>query len=198
VKKLVVLTFFVISFLGASYPSEQARFSIIFSGDEIGHVSVSELTNGDHTVRDLKTVSDARMLITIHVETEAKVTRNKNGVIIEGIGYRHANRGSEDVHAHTQWVGTHKYKVSRNGKSWVLENHPIDYCIADMYFNEPVGKKQVYSNMYGKNLLIEKNGEGKYRVLTPDDKDSYYTYTNGKLMEVEVSTPIGKVVTRRK
>lgn len=185
------------SALSSFMPTEQARFEIIFDDDKIGHVSVSEMKEGDKTIRDLKTVSTAHIIISIHVETEAKVTRNKNGVIIEGIGYRHANRGSEDVHAHTQWIGNKKYKVNRNGKSWVLDDHPIHYCIADMYFKEPIGKTHVYSNMYGANLTISSMGNGKYHVVTPDKKDSYYTYQNGKLMEVEVSTPVGKVLTKR-
>jgi hypothetical protein len=192
------LSFLMLGSIFVNYtPTEQARFEIIFDDDKIGHVSVSEMKEGNHTVRDLKTISTARVIISIHVETEAKVTRNKNGVIIEGIGYRHANRGSEDVHAHTQWIGDKKYKVSRNGESWVLNDHPIHFCIADMYFIEPINKTQVYSNMYGANLKIAKMGDGKYHVITPDKKDSYYTYHNGKLMEVEVRTPVGKVFTRR-
>lgn len=178
-------------------PSEQARFEIIFKDDIIGHVSVSEIKEGDHTIRDLQTVSTAHVIISIHVETEAKVTRNKNGIIIEGIGFRHANRGAEDVHAHTQWIGDKQYKVNRNDETWVLDDHPIHYCITDMYFIEPIDKSHVYSNMYGSNLKITEIANGKYHVVTPDEKDSYYTYLDGKLMEVEIGTPIGKVITRR-
>jgi len=185
------------SFFSSLTPNEQARFEIIFNDDTIGHVSVSEIKKGDHTIRDLQTVSTAHFIISIHVETEAKVTRNKNGIIIEGIGFRHANRGAEDVHAHTQWIGDKQYKVNRNDETWVLDDHPIHYCIADMYFKEPIDKSHVYSNMYGSNLKISEIANGKYHVVTPDEKDSYYTYLDGKLMEVEVGTPIGKVITRR-
>ena len=195
-KKLFTLLA-IVSVILAFAPEKEVRFEIIFDDKKIGHVEVVESQQGEHVVRDLKTVSDAHVFITIHVETEAKVTRNKAGLIVEGIGYRHANRGSEDVHAHTQIITEDKYKVNRNGKSWVLDDHPIDYCVADMYFKEPVGKSQVYSNMYGANLKIASLGGGKYHVITPDDKDSYYTYQNGLLKQVVVSTPLGKVKTRR-
>ncbi len=196
-KSLIILLGALIG-ISAPTPNQNARFEIIFDDEKIGHVLVTEQKDGAHTIRDLKTNSDTRVIaISVHVESEAKITRNEHGVLIEGIGYRHANRGSEDVHAHTRHLGTNKYKVDRNGKSWVLDDHPIQYCVADMYFKEPVGMNKVYSNMYGANLKIAKLKDGRYHVITPDNKDSYYTYHGGKLMLVEVHTPLGKVITRR-
>jgi hypothetical protein len=38
---------------------------------------------------------------------------------------------------------------------------------------------------------------GKYWLETPDNKDSYYTYINGKLIFVEANTALGKVISKR-
>lgn len=40
-------------------------------------------------------------------------------------------------------------------------------------------------------------GGGKYQLITPDKKNSYYNYLNGKLTMVEADTPVGKVVSKR-
>ena len=185
------------AFLSLTAQESQIRFNIYFDDDEIGHVIITEEDQGDLSIRDMRTKSDAHvMFIAVHVETEAKVTR-KGGVIHEGIGYRHANRGSSDVHAHTQLIADNTYKVSVNGETKTKKNFSIDWCVADLYFKEPKDLQHVYSNMYGDNLKVVNHGNGKYELVTPDDKNSQYHYKNGRLYMVEADTPVGKVITKR-
>jgi hypothetical protein len=189
----------VLSCAGMIYTASNETTYDILHGDKIiGKVIVSEENNGEHYIRHLKSESSARFIFSIKVKTSYKITRNKNGDIIDGEGFREANMGNQDVQAHTRLLTPNKYSVQRNGEAWIRENQPIEFCVADMYFEEPVGRSTIYSNMYGQDLKLVHEGDHRYHLITPDNKGSYFVYKNGVLTEVTVSTPIGNVMTRRK
>ncbi|MFM8913694.1 MAG: DUF6134 family protein [Flammeovirgaceae bacterium] len=114
------------------------------------------------------------------------------------IAYRHSNRGSADVHAHVKRNSSSGYDCERNGKSTQLRAREITFCVFDLYFNEPKGLKSIFSNMYAQTLELVEVGEGKYEVITPDNKNTYYTYKSGRLISVEADTPLGKVISTRR
>jgi hypothetical protein len=121
----------------------------------------------------------------------------ENGVLLEGTAYRHANRGSEDVHAHVKKIASKTYQRERNGQTSKIEKEDITMCMVDLYFKEPKGVTSVFSNMYAEKLQLKPMGGGKYQLITPDKKNSYYYYQNGKLVTVEADTPVGKVLSQR-
>jgi hypothetical protein len=41
-------------------------------------------------------------------------------------------------------------------------------------------------------------GSGVYQVTTPDKKKSKYTYKDSKLITIDLDTPGGKVISKRK
>jgi hypothetical protein len=179
-------------------PREGTSFDILYRDKVIGEVMVKEINTSDGVIRKLESNSTIRIIISVHVKAEYQVVRNKNGLMTEGIGSREANMGNHNVQSKTRCVAPNKYKVERNGEVWIHNDFPIDFCVADMFFSEPNGRTQVYSNMYGKNLSLVREKDRSYHLVTPDGKDSFYYYQNGKLLRVEFGTPIGKIITRRK
>lgn len=175
----------------------EIAFEVSFKGKKIGIVKAIEEKTGTKSIKNLKTETDTKILVvSVHVESEVKVIK-ENNVLIEGTAYRHANRGSEDVHAHVKKIGSKSYQRERNGKKSKIENLDITICMVDLYFNEPKGITSVFSNMYAEKLELKAMGAGKYQLITPDKKNSYYTYQNGKLITVEADTPVGKVLSKR-
>ena len=51
--------------------------------------------------------------------------------------------------------------------------------------------------MYAEFLQVNELSPGKYQLITPDNKNSYYTYRAGQLVMVETDTPLGMVVSKR-
>lgn len=183
----------------ATLPAQdtQSKFDIYFDDDKVGHFTVTQTTTGTKNIRDLKTVSETKIIaILFHVETEAKVIRQE-GKFVEGTGYRHANRGIDDIHSQTTHISDNNYEIKKNGKSEVKKDYTITWCITDLFFKEPKGLTHIYSNMHGQKLRINHMGNGRYQVVSPGDKYSYYIYKNGVLVTVEADTPVGKVISTK-
>jgi len=39
---------------------------------------------------------------------------------------------------------------------------------------------------------------GQYQLIAPDNNNSLYSYRNGQLISIEVDTPVGKVISKRR
>lgn len=185
------------SFVGTAQQTS-ISFDVFMKGKDIGDVIAVEQKTNTKSVKDIKTNCDNKiLLVSVHVESELTTT-HENGSMIKGTAYRHANRGSSDVHAQTTRTGVRQYSVERNGTKTNISNQEIQFCVADLYFREPKGLSTVFSNMWGANLVVATLGNGKYTVTNPDGKSSTYIYQNGHLVQMEVDTPIGIITTKRK
>lgn len=194
--KLILLLLFLSFQLSLAQKVENV-FKVSFKNKDIGTIHAVEDRSGTKSTKDLRTQTDAKVLmISVHVESEVKSTHD-NGVLIEGTSYRHASRGAEDVNAHVIKIGDKLYQREKNGKKSTIEKQEITICVIDLFFREPKGVKTIFSNMYADFLTLKEIGSGKYQLVTPDKKDSFYTYQNDKLIMVESNTPLGKVISSR-
>lgn len=173
-------------------------FEVYFKDNYIGSVTAFDIKKGTASVKDVKTNTNTKILVTsIHVESELNLLY-ENGILKKGIAYRTASRGSEDIHATTIKNGEKSYKIVSNGVSNDLKNTDIKFCVADLYFTEPKSEKKVFSNMYGKHLDIVSNETGKYKIVLPDGNTAVYEYFNGQISKIEVEMSLGKIITKRK
>ncbi|MFN3793481.1 MAG: DUF6134 family protein [Chitinophagaceae bacterium] len=185
------------SFVGTAQQTS-ISFDVLMKGKDIGDVIATEQKTNTRSIKDIKTNCDNKVLmVSVHVESELTTT-HENGSLIKGTAYRHANRGSSDVHAETIRTAPKQYRIERNGTKTSIANQEIQFCVADLYFKEPKGLSSIFSNMWGANVTVAALGGGKYKITNPDGKSSTYTYQNGSLIQMEVDTPIGTVITKRK
>jgi hypothetical protein len=195
-KNKLLLLFTFLSFQISLAQKVENVFKVSFKNKDIGTIHAVEERSGTKSTKDLRTQTDAKVLMmSIHVESEVKSTHD-NGILIEGTSYRHANRGAEDVHAHVVRMPDKFYQREKNGKKSMIEKQEITICVIDLFFREPKGVKTIFSNMYADFLSLKEISPGKYQLVTPDKKDSYYTYQSGKLTSVESNTPLGKVISK--
>lgn len=196
-KTLLLSLGLVFSCLFGFAQKKEIVFNVVFKDKNIGTIHAVKEVAGNKAISDLRTNTDAKVfMMSIHVESEVNAIK-ENGVLMQGTAYRHANRGSEDVHAKVTKLADKTYQAVKNGKTTKLENKLINICVVDIYHQEPKGLNAVFSNMYAEFLKIKALGAGKYQVTTPDNKDTYYNYKNGQLVLVESNTPLGKVVCKR-
>lgn len=175
----------------------ETTYTIHFKGNNIGTVKATEIKSGTKSTKDLRTTSDAKvMCVQVHLEMDVNKTQ-ENGVMTQGTAYKHANRGSEDVHSKTVQTAPKTYQIQRNGVTSTVTNKEIKLCVIDLYFMEPVGVTSVFSNMFGQDIPVAHIGVGKYKITTPNDKTTTFTYQNGVLMTIESETPLGSVTTKR-
>lgn len=193
-----VILILIMGFYQLSWAQKnEFNFAVHFKGEQIGTMHAVESKTGAKSVKDLRTNTDAKIFgLSIHVESEVTTT-HEGEILTHGIAYRHASRKSEEVHAQVTKVSDKVYQKERNGIKEKLENIAISFCVIDLYFREPKGIKKVFSNMYADMLQVKELGQGRYEITAPDDRVSYYQYANGKLLTMEASTPLGKIVSKR-
>lgn len=80
-------------------------------------------------------------------------------------------------------------------RTYTLTQCP-SHCVSWLFFNEPVGVSELFSEDWGELVPIKAKGGGKYEVKLPDGKSNYYHYQNGKMVLLESSTPVGKATVR--
>lgn len=174
----------------------EIKFNVEFKGKPIGSVIAVREQTGNKIRKDVKSVTDAKVMsLSIHVESELEASY-ENDVLLKGIAYRHANRGAEDIHAEVSRAAN-TYQVKRNNVTTVLNNPAITFCGVDLYFTEPKNIKNIFSNMYGQFLTMREMSPGKYKVISPDQNASTYFYQNGKLKKIEVDMALGKLMITR-
>jgi hypothetical protein len=196
-KKTLLLLVLASNVLFLQAQKTAITFEVVFKKNKIGTVQAVQEKTGNKITHDLSTKTDAKVfMISVHVESEVTLMK-ENGTLTTGTAYRHANRGSEDVHATVKKIAEKTYQAEKNGKINRFENKTIEFCVVDLFFQEPVGLKQVFSNMYADFMPIKDLGAGRYQVITPDKKNTYYNYQNGQLITVESDTPLGKVISKR-
>ena len=194
---LLLLTGLLFSTTSISAQKTDITFTVFFKDDNIGTIHATETITGTKTNKDVSTQTDVSIfMISLHVESEV-TSIHDNNILIDATAYRHANRGNADIIAHTIRIADKTYLKERNGKKEQINNINITNCVVDLFFHEPKGIKTIFSNSYTDFLPLKDWGNGKYELITPDNKNTFYTYQNGKLITLEVNTPLGKVVSKR-
>ena len=69
----------------------------------------------------------------------------------------------------------------------------INHTVTLLYFKEPIGWKEVYSENHRQMLSIRHTEKGIYQMKMPDGKLATYQYHQGRLMKVLVQTSFGPV-----
>ncbi|MFT6134109.1 MAG: hypothetical protein ACJAZM_000592 [Cyclobacteriaceae bacterium] len=176
---------------------KKIHFDVMYKDGKVGVLHALETKTKTKSLKILTIETSASFFfISIHMESEISTTQKK-GVLIEGAAYRNASRKSSDVIATVKKTGFRRYKRELNGVKDEIKNQHITFCVVDLYFKEPIGVEQVFSNMHAKMLQMKRVSVGKYRLITPDNKDSLYSYKAGKLVSIEANTLVGKVLSKR-
>jgi hypothetical protein len=171
--------------------------NVMFKDKKIGVLRAQEITSELESYKTLSIETKTRFLfIPIHIESEVRTTQ-KNGILMEGTAYRNASFKSKDITAKVANIGFSHYQIERNGVKDKIKNECITFCVVDLYFSEPVGVTQVFSNMFAEMLQLERMDIGIYQLISPDNNNSVYTYIDGQLVSIEVHTLAGKVLSKR-
>jgi hypothetical protein len=67
-----------------------------------------------------------------------------------------------------------------------------------LYYHEPIGKKLIWSDSFGKFLPIRLSGNHRYELILPDGKKNFYTYNYGICSMVETEQFFTKLIFRLK
>jgi len=91
-----------------------------------------------------------------------------------------------------------KYLIKTENETLTHNEMVVYYSSASLYFEEPIGRKFLFSENYGINLPISEVSAHKYMVKLPNGDKNYYEYLNGEVVCVEFDKSVINVRMKRK
>lgn len=164
-------------------------------GIHAGDMQITRKVNGNleyYTINSKNSVN--YVLGKIDVDHKTSVTY-KDGVLQESF-LRTDKNGEVDQFCSVSFDG-HIYKIQTE-KEKLSYSKPITASVVTLYFKEPIGLTEIFSEVFGKMVPLTEVKPHKYSIKLPDGKKNTYTYENGIVVEVEVPSPVGTAHIRLK
>ncbi|MCX7743309.1 MAG: hypothetical protein N2167_01965 [Flavobacteriales bacterium] len=130
----------------------------------------------------------------IDVDHKTSVTY-KDGVLQESF-LRTDKNGEVDQFCSVSYDGnTYKIQTEKEKLSY---SKPITASVVTLYFKEPLGLTEIFSEVFGKMVPLSEIKPHTYSIKLPDGKKNTYKYEKGIVVEVEVPSPVGTAHIRLK
>jgi len=183
-RKCILVLVLISSYHSALYAQEH-RYSVHRSGKEIGEISAT-LTETMHT-KTYKILSD----VSFKILWRQYHRRTSNLVVYQGESMKTSHCGvymNNDLQdSTTMYKEQDSYRVYKHpDDQYLLDNTDLQFTTAKLYFHEPVGIQQVYSERFLQQCRLELQGDHTYKLHLPDNKANYYTYKDRQLVAVSV------------
>lgn len=182
-KALLILLICLSSF---NLCAQVKKYKIILAGNEIGTITAirTEISGTYHY--DIKSDVRFKVLWKKYHRTTNNELSHKENKIIKSFSSIRMNDALEDSAAMILQLDG-KYEVYITPEREVnLDHLEVDFPAALLYFKEPEGKAEIYSERFLEHCPIKTKDEGKYILSLPNGKENVYTYENGELTEVFV------------
>ena len=173
-------------FLASHCLCQQLDYSIIWHGDSIGYIKVSRTLTDSSEYHKFESESKFRVILSFTTGYISEVFFEDGALVKSQVldTFDGDVRGSALV----EWT-ENKYLMIIDGEEMTWET-PVLATVGSLYYAEPEGLTQVFSERFGRYLKIEKESEGKYRLTKPDDRTNLYQYENGICTKVEVNNSL--------
>jgi len=179
----------VILLVSAKGFSQKLKYSIRLNDEVVGNMTAERTTKAKSTIT-INSFIAVQKFIKIELQYFMESVYEK-GKLLTSRTIQKFN-GQEQANSSTTF-DKDGYKVStKQGNSRVNLN-AIQHNLCKLYFEEPAGIKEVWSDTYGRMLQIRPAGKNKYELILPDGKSNFYSYYKGICTLVETETPVGKV-----
>lgn len=185
------LSFVLFSALSISMLMAQTRkYEVVLSGDKIGELTATRTVKGAFTTYKLESKSEAKVLFTTKKNYVLMDVTYKDGKLISSYCKNEVN-DEVDNYASISWDGS-KYNIT-NEKGKLTYTTPVTFSVISLYFNEPKGITNLFTERIGAAYPLKDLGSGRYEYKIPNGDKNIYVYQNGELTETERKTLIGTV-----
>jgi hypothetical protein len=178
---LVILLLLLSFVLGA----QSLNYKVMRKGSEIGWVSVEKKIDSNAAVISFASEIKTSLILTFS-SVGKEISEFRNGTLHHSYFYRKMN-GKIKADRHTRLNGNN-YEVENNSEKIKLGIAPVTYNTLCMYFQEPLDRKQVYSDNYQCFLDIKKGSGGGYTITSSDGTSNSFYYTRGVCYRVEIKS----------
>ena len=194
-RKCILVLVLVMCTSGLS--GQQHQYSVHRGGKEIGEISAS-LTETTYT-KTYEILSD----VSFKVLWKKYNRKTSNLVVYQEESVKTSHCGvymNEDLQDSTTMAKVqNSYRVFKYpGDHYMLDDIELNFTTAKLYFQEPVGIRNVYSERFLQPCRLEDQGDHTYKLHLPDNKTNYYTYKDRQLVAVSIERTWFNLEFRRK
>ena len=172
----------------------QIQYDVIKNGKVIGHMTSSKAEKDGIIQYTTESSVKVSMLITINVYNKVQGSFYK-GFLQDASLMRKVN-GKSSANTRITW-NSNGYMVNENGSSHTL-NSRISFSTACLMHVEPVDMQYIFSENFLSFIPVREVAPHKYELILPDGHNNFYTYENGRCVEVEVITSFATIYIRPK
>jgi len=184
---------FLILFLNFSFLysfAQTLNYKVTKGGKQIGKILANRQVKADSCIYQLETEVSIRFIATFNVASTFETRYFKNRMVAANtINYLN---GDLKEYSKTRWKNG-VYHFERDEEKMKLDTNLIEYCIADLYYNEPKGISSIFSERFGKFCTLKETEPHTYELTLPNGKQNYYTYKAGVCQKVEVNLPLATI-----
>lgn len=164
--------------------TETRHFAIEVAGIRVGTMTARRQPLPDRTL--LYTLnSDVKVNLLVYRLHVSYTVRSvfRDGMLVSSIVNAHTNRG--DFSSRTEWKDDHYDIVAEQYRHTRRATEPrrIDFTLTTVFFAEPKGRSQLYSEYFGDYFAVTRPSTGRYLTRLADREDEY-VYENGQLKKI--------------
>ncbi len=160
------------------------QYDIVFNNNTIGRLAVTA------TATDMGVRYRADGLVVVHLLGEKSmktlITSTYHGNLLTESSFLDQLNGKTKHDARVSREGT-GYRIRVNEDLSRLVNRRINYSTSSLYYQEPVGISEVFSERHGQFCKLLPVGSHTYELTQPDGRKNRYRYAKGACQEVEVN-----------
>ncbi len=173
---------YFLSILGAiitisAYTQTYTRFFDAKANDKlVGHIKAEKTLSGDLVTYAVESDIDIQYVFRVNVTYRVQSVYKKNMLV--------SSSASVYINGHlqnavtTEWKEDH-YEINDSGHVTRLYEQ-IKFSAAQIYFNEPIGQRKLYSESEGIMKPLVKTADEKYKVKSPSkpENNTLYAYSS--------------------
>jgi hypothetical protein len=190
-RKIVLLFLLLVLIKYAHGQDKELEYKISRKGVAIGTMNFKETKLGENVKYRMHSKIFTRFILEFSaIGTEE--AEYENG-ILKNSRFLQLVNGNEKANYNTWLKGNH-YLVQKKGSINKLPHGTIGYNLVCLYSNEPLERKEIYSDKFQLFLPIKKLKEHHYRISFPDGNYNEYLYENGLCKKIKVENKLFSVV----
>ncbi|MDQ3395635.1 MAG: hypothetical protein M3512_16225 [Bacteroidota bacterium] len=187
-KMFKYILFFLFALVWDSYSStvvaQGLTYEILWKEDSIGFLKAEKKPVKNFMVYTMH--SDVAVKFIAKVEMTYRFENIfSNGVLVKGTATNFVNNKKKSSTV-IKWDGT-KYTILVDDKEVPAPKRPIKNTLTSLYYSEPIGLTEVFSERFGEFCSINEVSPHRYELTMPNGKKNYYTYKDNICLKVEVS-----------
>jgi len=188
-----IIPFFLLSntsLNNADTDVKKISFSIIKKDSCIGFIDIEKTSIDEITTYIINSEVKAKVIFIFNAVGIEKYIYKSDTLIYSSL-YRKLNNKVKLNQTLSLVEG--KYFLKEKNRIEALDFHIINRNLVTLFFIEPIGIHEVYSDKYREMVRITPMDKGKYRVVLPNKSTNIYHYENGVCTLIEVTGTFFKV-----